>query len=625
MRTEESIAYFNVRVAQLVERRLAKAKVAGSSPVSHSKFLFYMKSISISSYSYIQGLSHIWKIPSFPKHEICSLAIDLHLNPTIAALLYARGYKTSKDAHNFLFPIYDNQIYHPKYMKNATTAALRIQKAILNKEKILIAGDYDVDGITSTSLAMKALLNLGANVNFFLPDRKIDGYGLSVKTIKRAKQHGYKLIITVDNGISAFDALKEAKLLDIDVVVTDHHQPPNPMPEGAFCIVNPHQEGCDYPFKELAGVGVSFKLMTYLYEIFEKPFPQELYELFLLGTIADVVPLIDENRFLVATILKDVNKKNSPAILTLKKNAKLESSKHLTSTDIGFSLTPQLNALGRLENPRSGVLFFLSKEEEELSSIGYHLWEINNKRKVIEKKLLETAEELIQKEKYDHKKNGCLVLSGNDWNPGIVGLVAAKLVQKYGVPVAILHETNDGFLKGSLRSIPECDLYECLKNLPKELLINYGGHMGAAGITIKKSDITKFRELFGKEVKKICCEEDLQPKIKADGVLDVNEISDKLWQEMSLLEPFGAHNQQPTFYLSSVYLTEEPQLIKDLHTKIKLASTHKPISVVFFNRPDIYTILTTQKISHIDIIGKLTQNTWNNKTTIEIIGLDIAI
>lgn len=580
------------------------------------------------SHSYINGLFYKWKIPKYNLSEISYLAIDLQVNHTVASLLYARGYKTAKLAHQFLFPIHDNDIYHPKELLNSTKAVLRIKEAIQKKEKILIAGDYDVDGITSTSLMVMGIRELGGDVNFFLPHRVHDGYGLSVKTIEKAKNSGFTLVITVDNGISAYDALKKASELNLDVIVTDHHQPPNPLPTGAFCIVNPHLKNCTYPFKELAGVGVAFKIISYIFEIYGKELTSKMYELFLLGTVADVVPLIDENRYLVAKILHLINQSSSFALNVLKDNAKFDHQKLLQAVDIGFSLAPQLNALGRLEDPRKGVLFFLEDREEIICNIGKYLLDLNTSRKNIERKIIDEIEKDLSLKKEKIKTSYCLVLTNKNWPLGIVGLIASRLVNLYGMPTAILHETEESLLKGSLRSIPECDLFLCLKGIPNEILINFGGHKGAAGITLKKENLDKFIYYFEEEVKKQCTKEDLEPKIIVDSILNAEEISDKLWTDLSLLEPFGASNATPIFLISNIILTEDPQIIKELHTKIKINGKYKSIPIVFFNRPDIYSKLIEKSKEHnkiIHIIGKLTQNSWNNKKNIEMIGIDLSI
>lgn len=571
----------------------------------------------------IHGLKYIWHNPYYINniYDISNLAVQLNISIPIASLLYNKGYKTREDALVFLFPVYDSDIYNSKLMHNAEDGVLRIIKAINNKEKILICGDYDVDGITSTSLLLYALLEIKANVNFFLPHRVYDGYGLSPRIIKKAKASGYTLLITVDNGTCAFEALLEAKKLNLDVVVTDHHQPKD-FPEGALYLINPHQKDCKYPFKELAGVGVIFKVVSLLYELLHIPLPYKIYELFLLGTIADMVPLIDENRYWIKYCLEKLKQNHSVTISLLKKNAKINEIKPLTSQDIAFSLAPQINALGRLDDPRNGVLFFIQDDIEQLKTIGEQLLYFNSERKKKEKESIDSILlEIEQEEKHPHDF-GCIVKSSKAFPAGIIGLIAAKLNQQYYVPTCILTENKDEILKGSCRSIAKCNLFEILSNIDPDLLLSFGGHKAAAGVALKKKNLISFSEAFSQEIFKICNKDDFQQKITIDSVLELDEINLKLWEDLSLLEPFGTENPIPIFYIRDIFIIDI-KIIKEIHIKIIVTSLDKKIPVIFFNRLDIIqNVKINQKIS---LIAKLTENIWNEKKIIELQGIDIQI
>jgi len=571
----------------------------------------------------IQGMKYIWHNPYYINniYDISTLAVQLNISIPIANLLYNKGYKTRQDALIFLFPVYDNNIYNSKLMHNAEESVLRIIQAINNKEKILICGDYDVDGITSTSLLLYALLEIKANVNFFLPNRVHDGYGLSPRIIKKAKTSGYTLLITVDNGTCAFEALLEAKKLNLDVIVTDHHQPKD-FPEGALYLINPHQKDCKYPFKELAGVGVIFKVVSLLYELLHIPLPYKIYELFLLGTIADMVPLIDENRYWIKYCLEKLKQNNSITISLLKKNAKINEIKPLTSQDIAFSLAPQINALGRLDDPRNGVLFFIQNDINQLNTISEQLLYFNAERKKKEKESIDSILLEIEQEKKHPHDFGCIVKASKTFPAGIIGLIAAKLNQQYYVPTCILTESKDEILKGSCRSITKCNLFEILTNIDPHLLLSFGGHKAAAGVALKRENLISFSEAFSQEIFKICNKDDFQQKIIIDSTLELDEINLKLWEDLSLLEPFGTDNPIPVFYIQNIFIVDI-KIIKEVHIKIIVTSLEKKIPVIFFNRLDIINkVKINQKIC---LIAKLTENTWNEKKTIELQGIDIQI
>ena len=293
-------------------------------------------------------------------------------------------------------------------LKDAQKSVERIVQAIDAGEKILVFGDYDVDGITSSAMMMICLLPLGAQVNFFLPHRVRDGYGLSVKGIERAARNGYKFVITVDNGITAFEPAKRAKELGIDLIITDHHRAHDHVPD-AYAVVNPNQPDCSYPFKTLAGVGVGFKLLSLLYELKGLSMPPKAYELLLLGTIADVVPLLGENRFWVRYGLSYVNKFESLSLQVLKQNGKV-TKPIISATDIGFSITPQINALGRLEDARQGVKFLIGTNMQEVREVGTILRELNDARKDIERGIVEQVQAEIEQKKIDLDVENCIVV-----------------------------------------------------------------------------------------------------------------------------------------------------------------------------------------------------------------------
>ena len=439
----------------------------------------------------IQGLKFRWHINEAPQEIVAELSAKHFLTFPITHALVARGYNSSEKLLQLLAPDSSSHIADPTLLKSCDVAVNRLLKAIEKKEKILVFGDYDVDGITSTSLMLLSLIPLGAQINFFLPVRKKHGYGLSEYAVEQAHKNNYSLIITVDNGISAFPAANLAQKLGIDLIITDHHKPHQDLPP-ALCIVNPQQSDCLFPHKNLAGVGVIFKVISLLYKNIGKELPHKIYELLMLGTIADVVPLIHENRHWVLHGLSLINQQKSDAISMLLENANL-TKERIGARDVGFMLTPQINALGRLDDPRDAVKFLISSDHEDIKRVGEILKKINEERKKIEREIYEEIEFSIKKQVHDVSKDFVLMAGNNTWPAGVIGLVAGKLTHAYGKPTFLFHLTQDGIAKGSCRSVKGIDLFSILEE-NKDLLISFGGHSAAAGLSLKQSDLAELKK-----------------------------------------------------------------------------------------------------------------------------------
>jgi len=439
----------------------------------------------------LRGANYLWHMPSYPYEQVLSLAAQYNISVPIGQTLLERGYTTPEAIDRYLFVRAEKEVSSASLLKDGEKAVDRLLYAIKHKEKILIAGDYDVDGITSSALLMICLMPLGADINFFLPNRMRDGYGLSTKVVERAAQNGYRVIITVDNGITAFEPALHAKKHGIDLIITDHHKPHEQVPE-AFAIVNPHQHDCLYPYKKFAGVGVGFKLMTLLYEKLGKSLPSKAYELLLLGTVADVVPLTGENRYWVRHGLRYINQQESLSLRVLKTNGKVIKPR-LSASDIGFSIAPQINALGRLEDPRQGVRFLIGTDSAEVEQVGRILLELNQTRKEIEREILAQVQAEITKGAIDIEKEKVIIASSTQWLPGVIGLVASRLVGAYNRPVILLHITKDGFAKGSCRSIPAFNIFEGWQSA-RHLLTSFGGHTMAAGLALPIENLPAFKE-----------------------------------------------------------------------------------------------------------------------------------
>ena len=568
----------------------------------------------------LQGKKYLWILPEHKNNDHIELAASYNLSVSIIQTLCARGITEKDQLNAYLFGS-DCDVTHPSQLKDAQKAVDRIIQAIDNKEKILIFGDYDVDGITSSSLLMNSLLLLGADVNFFLPNRVRDGYGLSPKIVKRAAKNGYNLIITVDNGTTAFKAGQEAQKQNVDLIITDHHKPHDTLPE-CYALINPHRTDCDYPFKELAGVGVAFKLLSLLHEKVNVPLPDKVYELLLLGTVADVVPLRGENRYWVRYGLQHVNRNESYPLTVLKRNGRL-TKPSITSLDIGFSLAPQINALGRLEDPRQAVNFLIGARKHEVDHIGAVLCELNEARKEVERSIVAEIDAAIMHKQIDLEKENIILAASKNWPAGVIGLVASRLVSTYGRPALLFHLTQDGIAKGSCRSIPAFNIFDAL-SAQKDIIKQFGGHACAAGLSIQQENLSLLKQNLEAMIAEQLTEFDLQQKIMVDAEVSLPELGKKFMGDMALLEPFGNQNEQPLFYIKQVSLVQSPQVLKEVHVKCMVFADGIIKPLIFFNRQDLIEPLFKQGNEPFDVAAYVTENYWNGKTNVELTGVDIA-
>ncbi len=569
----------------------------------------------------VQGKKYLWRLPQTDHALVMQIAADFNLSFPIAQTLVARGFTDKQQLRDFLLVSKELSVGNPALMKDAIKAVHRLLQAIEQKEKILIFGDYDVDGITSSSLVMMALLPLQAQVNFFLPNRARDGYGLSTKVVERAAANGYSVIITVDNGTTAFAACARAKELGLDVIITDHHKPHGTLPD-VFALVNPHQSDCGYPYKYFAGVGVAFKLMSLLYQEKNMELPAKVIELLLLGTVADVVPLTGENRYWVRYGLAHVNRVESYAMHVLKQNNKFIKPA-LSSLDIGFTIAPQINALGRLDDPRQGVQFLIGDNESDTDRIGKLLWQLNQARKEIEMEIFQEVKAKIDSGAINLAQENVIIAASDNWATGVIGLVASRLVGAYGKPTLLFHLTKDGIAKGSCRSIPEFSIFDGLVE-SADLLETFGGHAQAAGLAIKVENLPQLKANLEKKVAAELTEFDLQQKLRIDAHAKLPDFSHKIITDMTNLEPFGHQNSQPYFYIKDVVLVQRPTLMKDLHVKCVIFADGVIKSLLFFNRPELFELLVAQGDESFDVVVQVMENYWNGKTSIELQGIDIA-
>ncbi|KPK88632.1 hypothetical protein AMJ80_10835, partial [bacterium SM23_31] len=423
-----------------------------------------------------------------------NLAAELDVPKVIAEILINRDIKTAAEVERFFNPRLSD-LYDPFLLKNMDIAVDRIQNALKNREKILIYGDYDVDGITACSLLYLYFKEITEHVYFFIPERLKEGYGFSSRGVEEAKNLGITLIITVDCGITSIDEIAAAQKCGIDVIVTDHHQPSSEIPP-AFAVLNPMQKDCPYPFKGLAGVGVAFKLVHALDKTIGRDVSHlaKYTDLVAVGSSADIVPLIDENRILVRTGLDKINNRQNVGLNALLNVASLHN-RFIGTGQILFGIAPRINAVGRLGSAERAVKLFSASQISEAFEIAQILEQENRQRKSIEEKTAREAVEAAEKEFQEGSKNP-LVLFKEGWHPGVIGIVASRLVEKFYRPVVMI-AVEEGIGKGSIRSVPEFDVYAALESCEKYLK-EYGGHKLAAGLTVFEHNIEPFKESFKK-------------------------------------------------------------------------------------------------------------------------------
>jgi len=497
---------------------------------------------------------------------------ELNIHPAVYTLLHSRGLK-DEEIVEFLNPDY-KKLYSPFLFQDMEKILEKIMYSIKKGERILIYGDYDVDGTTSVALLYSLFKRLRAKVDYYIPHRLKEGYGLSKEGIDYAISNSVKLIITVDCGISALGEIEYAKKNGIDVIVTDHHEPGSTIPS-AFAILDPKLD-TNYPFRELAGVGVAFKLALALSHINNLPVEKLKWDLDLvaLGTIADVVPLYGENRILSHFGLKVLNRMRRPGLRALAKVAGV--TQPFTSYHVGFIFGPRINAIGRLRQAKEVVTFLTSYDENEVKQIAEKLHTLNEERKKIEKDIL--LEALETADKIDKSKYWGLVLSSEGWHEGVIGIVASRVVEKYNRPTIII-SFDEEIGKGSGRSIPEFHLYEGLKECA-EFLVEFGGHREAAGLIIKKENLDKFTEKFNDVVKFHIKEEDIEKKFYIDLEIDFDIINKNLVEGMRKLMPFGPSNTKPVFIVRNVEVVGYPDNFSGEHIKFKIRKGKKHIQVI---------------------------------------------
>lgn len=543
-----------------------------------------------------------WKITEVDEQLASNLQKDLHISSIAAKILVSKGITTANEAEKVLHCTEKN-LHDPFLMNGMDKAVDRIRKAIDLQEKILIYGDYDADGLSSTSVLLLTLRDLGANVDFAIPNRFKHGYGPNEELFKKAHEDGVQLIVTVDNGISAINQVRLAKDLGMDIIITDHHEPGEVLPE-ADVIIHPRVPVDHYPFGELAGVGVAFKLAHALYGTV----PDHLFEYVAIGTVADLVPLVDENRYIVKKGIEKLRVSGSPWVKALCQVAGVEQ-RAIDEQAIGFYFGPRLNAVGRLGDADPGVDFFMSDNLMDATIGAQNLNEKNNERKAIVKQITDEAIEMIEtNEAYANSK--VLLLAHEDWHEGVVGIVASKLVEKYYKPTILLSiNKKKGFAKGSGRSIEGFHLFhELEKN--RDIIDKFGGHAAACGMTIDLEIIDDLRNRLNKQADEVLTEEMLTPTLKIDIPLSIDEISVEAIEEIRKLAPFGVGFSKPTYVIQNVELKSMRKIgANEDHLKLEIGNSIQSIDAIGFFKGYLFNEMT-YKVP-VSFVGDLQINEWN--------------
>jgi len=503
----------------------------------------------------------IWTLPSLNK-DASVLSKEVGIPVSLARILINRDINDCQKAHKFFYGTLDD-LHDPYLMDGMQAAVERIGKAASNKEKVIIFGDYDVDGILSVVILMRALESLGIDVDFYIPDRLKDGYGIKPEYIQIVKQREASLAISVDCGIKALEFVREAEKIGVDVIITDHHQPGETLPE-ALAVLNPAVSSSGYPDKNLAGIGVVFKLIQAILKKEGKASVLPHYlKLVSIGTIADIVALQNENRIFVKFGLKALENVANNGLKSLLEVCELKGNK-VNTGDVGFRIGPRINAAGRLGKAELSVKLFFSDSVEESKKLALRLDGLNTERQVVEKKTLKQALCRVEAKSL-HERYKLLILGCEGWHRGVIGIVASRLKEYFNRPV-ILFVYKDGIAYGSGRSIKEFSLINCLQQV-KNSLLNFGGHPMAVGCELSCDKMDSFKQAVNIYADNMIQPEDLRKKIHIDTKISFNDIDAKFLEMLSMLSPFGMGNPRPVFLTENVEIVAEPIKIKRSHIK----------------------------------------------------------
>jgi len=557
-----------------------------------------------------------WNIIPEQPHIRSLLQKELQISPLLSQLLVNRRITNPESARRFLSSSLSD-LNHPFLMKDMKKATRRIIEAVYRKETIGIFGDYDVDGITGTAMLKLFLDTLGSHVVYHIPHRLKEGYGLNIPALEKMQAQGASLVITVDCGISDDDEVFFARDQGIDVIVTDHHQVPERIPE-AYAVLNPKQKDCSFPFKHLAGVGVAFYLIIALRKMMREegfwaqsdvPNLREYLDLVALGTLADVSPLVEENRIFVKHGMAVISQTQRPGLVALKKVSGTENVS-ITPEIAAFRLAPRINAAGRLSEAEKGVILLTTSDALRAEKIAQELDEENTKRQQIESTIFEEACQLI-KENQQWKNQKTFVLASSGWHQGVIGIGASRIVDRFYRPTVLI-SLNGDIGRGSARSIEAFHIYNGLQQC-RDLLEEFGGHEYAAGLTIATGNIDKLRDALNAVVEKTLIPEDFIPKLYIDAHVALGQINESLVQELESLAPFGSGNPEPLL-VSDALLLQNPYIVGNGHLKMRIGNRKNNFDAIGFGMAD----LMPDPNSQIRVVFVPQINTWQGVKSVQL-------
>jgi single-stranded-DNA-specific exonuclease len=546
---------------------------------------------------------------------------ELGLQPVTASVLINRGIRTPAAARSFLDPS-SSDLIDPLRLIEMDRAVSRIRAAVQRSERVVIYGDYDVDGVTGTTLYLDFFKRQGLEADFYIPHRLREGYGLNEAAIRALGARGTTLLITADCGTTSVEEIRLARALGMDVIVTDHHEVPDELPP-ATALLNPKRDDAGYPEKGLCTAGLTFKVIQAL----TGTVPADGLDLVALGTIADVSPLMGENRFLVKEGLKQLTDGRRPGIRALKEAAGLPEAPVKTGT-VGFTLAPRINASGRLMDAGEAVRLMTTSSLEEARRIAQSLNLQNRQRQEIEEKILDEACARVESE-VDFQKDGCIVLASRQWHLGVVGIVAARLVERYYRPAVLLAIDSNGLAKGSARSIPGFHLVEGLRRC-QEFLIRFGGHYSAAGLTLREERIPELRERLSSVAWESLKPDDFQPRQRIDASVEWEDLTPRLVSELESLAPFGPANPEPTLLLRRL-IPVDPRIVGNNHLKFSVkkqkalsgASMNIPFDAIGFRMGDRLGLFRNG--ATVDLAFTPERNTWQGRERLQLRVKDLRV
>ena len=559
-----------------------------------------------------------WTVkPAADSEKAAQLATELGIDRVLANLLVQRGVQTFEEARSFFRPRLED-LHDPFLMKDMDKAVERVHEAIVKGQKILVYGDYDVDGTTAVALVYSFIRRFTQLVDFYIPDRYDEGYGLSYKGLDWASDNGVQLVITLDCGIKAIDKVEYARGKGIEVIICDHHLPENELP-AAVAVLDPKREDCHYPFDDLCGCGVGFKLAQGYVKRYDldPELLSPLLDLQVVSIASDLVSMTGENRILAHFGLKRLNENPRKGLLAMINLAKLEPG-HINIDDIVFKIGPRINAAGRMESGRLAVELLTATDDQTAFRIGEQINDSNNERKSIDREITQEALEMVRSGNALETENVTIVYNPT-WNKGVVGIVASRLVEAYYKPTVVLTKSN-GFVTGSARSVQGFDLYASIESCA-DLLENFGGHVYAAGLTMKEENLEEFCRRMNRFVSGNITREELTPVVEIDGYLDFSQITPKFTRILKQFQPFGPGNSNPVFLTEDVYDAGNGRKVGagGVHLKLDLMQESQPyrqIAAIGFNMADYYDYIKAG--NPIDICYSIVENFYRGSSTIQL-------